>query len=204
MPRPMRRCCQMGCASGQGWYFGKPMTGRGRAHLLRHRHASPRATGRCRRAPSAADSRPMMSDLSRRWDGGSRAPQRARCAMVKTALSISPCRSSCRSACRRSDPSLRPARRASCSRRRAARRSRVCPTTPAVRADLCRRLPVHDGLSGLSLLAATLSRRRGGASSRARPRRRWRPRRSAGCRRRSRPVGPRRSGSGSRRPSVPN
>ena len=34
---------EMGCASGQGWYFGKPMAAEDVAHVLRQRHASPRS-----------------------------------------------------------------------------------------------------------------------------------------------------------------
>jgi EAL domain-containing protein (putative c-di-GMP-specific phosphodiesterase class I) len=30
----------IGCASGQGWYFGKPMPAEAVENLLRHRHAS--------------------------------------------------------------------------------------------------------------------------------------------------------------------
>jgi EAL domain-containing protein (putative c-di-GMP-specific phosphodiesterase class I) len=32
---------QMGCASGQGWYFGKPMPAEDAKHLLRHSQALP-------------------------------------------------------------------------------------------------------------------------------------------------------------------
>ena len=52
MPRPMPRWLGFGCAVGQGWYFGKPMSGDQATALLRSRHRRPEGTPSVALAPA--------------------------------------------------------------------------------------------------------------------------------------------------------
>ena len=137
---------------GQGWYFGKPMSGEQARELLDRATAAP--TPQTARQPPATAELLEIADRSvPRWDGGSRSPHARVVNMVKTALRISPC--SRPRPHSRSDP-RRFGRRRACA---AAPSATGCPPSAlsddlqAVRDDLRRRLPVRvdpDRLIGLA------------------------------------------------------
>ena len=80
---------QMGCASGQGWYFGKPIAGRG---CPAHAAPAPRRAARATSPRAERQARLSRRALSRRGTGGSDRAARRVARMVKTTLSITPCR----------------------------------------------------------------------------------------------------------------
>ena len=134
-----------GCAVGQGWYFGKPMSGEQATALLRSRRQRA-GTGRfC--SPKRLSLQPLQDRAVPSWDEWTRVPIGPVDALVKKALSISHADSR-NSRPQRSILSLRQERQP--CRRGLRGPFDNCQRYEAVRADLCRRLPVHDDLPRLN------------------------------------------------------